>query len=226
MRYAVQDDDVSALLAEGFEVGVHGLYHDGRDFASFATLSERLPAMHRHAERWQAVGFRAPATHRVWEWMPQLGFDYDSSYPDTDPFEPYAGGCCSWLPFFNDRMVELPITLPQDHTLFAILGHTDESLWLEKISHVRRSGAMALLLTHPDYLIDEQLLGAYTRLLERFAGDSEAWQALPREVSAWWRRRSQSSLELTPAGWHVIGPAADDARIDYLPAPRLDRISR
>jgi hypothetical protein len=147
--------------------------------------------------------------------MPLLAFDYDSSYPDTDPFEPYAGGCCSWLPYFNDRLIELPITLPQDHTLFTILGHTDESLWLEKIDHLKRQGAMALLLTHPDYMLDQQVLRAYTRVLERFADDRTVWKALPREVSAWWRRRSESSLESTPEGWRVVGPATGEAKINY-----------
>jgi glycosyltransferase involved in cell wall biosynthesis len=220
MRYTVDDNVVSTLLGEGFEVGVHGLYHDGRDFESLATLMARLPAMRRHAERWQASGFRSPATHRVWDWMPRLQFDYDSSYPDTDPFEPYAGGCCSWLPYFNDRLVELPITLPQDHTLFTILGHTDESLWLEKIHMLRRAGAMALLLTHPDYMLDEHVLGAYTRVLKRYADDASAWRALPRDVSGWWRRRADSSLELTASGWRVVGPAAGEATVKYASAPQ------
>ena len=70
--------------------------------------------------------------------MPLLGFDYDSSYPDTDPFEPAAGGCCTWLPFFNGDLVELPITLPQDHTLFVILRR-DSRLWLEKADVLRRA---------------------------------------------------------------------------------------
>ena len=51
--------------------------------------------MRAYAERWEAVGFRSPATHRDWELMPLLGVDYDSSSPDTDPFEPKSGGCCT-----------------------------------------------------------------------------------------------------------------------------------
>ena len=89
-RYAVADERVRALVADGFEVGVHGLRHDGRDLESLATLEKRLPAMRAWAERWGAVGFRSPATHRGWDLIPLLGFDYDSSYPDTDPFEPQA----------------------------------------------------------------------------------------------------------------------------------------
>jgi hypothetical protein len=214
-RYEVEDSVVAGLRREGFEVGVHGLYHDGRDLESLSTLSQRLPAIREYAKRWAAVGFRSPATQRVWGWMPFLGFDYDSSYPDTDPFEPQAGGCCTWLPYFNQDMVELPITLPQDHTLFVILGKTDGSLWMEKAEYVRRSGGMALLITHPDYLSEKPLLPAYQALLQRFASDSTAWKALPCEVTAWWQRRAVSRIEATPSGWRVVGPAAGEARVTY-----------
>ena len=108
----MDDETVAALTSAGFEVGVHGLYHDGRDLESERMLRKRLPEIRRYAERWRAVGFRSPATNRDWSLMPLLGFDYDSSFPDTDPFEPQAGGCCSLLPYFNGDLVELPITLP------------------------------------------------------------------------------------------------------------------
>lgn len=214
-RYAVDRGVVEDLQRSQFEVGVHGLYHDGRDLESLATLSERLPAIRNYADQWQAVGFRSPATLRKWAWMPLLGFDYDSSYPDTDPFEPQSGGCCSWLPYFDQDMVELPITLPQDHTIFVILGEPDGRLWWEKAEYIREQGGMALLLTHPDYLLEERLIGEYRSLLRRFARDPTAWRALPRDVSSWWYRRASSRLEPSQQGWRVVGPAAGEATIAY-----------
>ncbi len=213
--YQVSLDVIRGLVSDGFEVGVHGLYHDGRDLESVTMLRQRLPAMRDAAARWGAVGFRSPATHRGWELMPMLGFDYDSSYPDTDPFEPQAGGCCSWLPFFIDGTVELPLTISQDHTMFVILRHPDEQAWVEKAEFLRSRGGMALLVTHPDYLTDDVILQAYGRFLARFADDGSAWKALPREVSDWWRRRAASSLERTGSEWRVVGPAALDARIEF-----------
>jgi hypothetical protein len=215
-RYPIDDARLRELADGGFEVGVHGLYHDGRDLESLETLQRRLPGIRDAAERWGATGFRSPATHRSWEWMPLLGFDYDCSSPDTDPFEPQAGGCCSWLPFFNQDMVELPLTMPQDHTLFTILRHDDEWMWVEKASLLRERGGMALLDTHPDYLVDERILAAYGRLLERVADDATAWKALPREVSAWWRERAATVIEPTRDGWEAVGPAAGQARIEFL----------
>jgi len=214
-RYEVHADLVDELTGSGFEVGVHGLCHDGRDLESLETLRRRLPAIREHAHRWRAVGFRSPATQRNWEWMPLLGFDYDSSYPDTDPFEPQSGGCCSWLPFFNGDLVELPITLPQDHTLFVILGHPDERMWLEKTERIRASGGMALVITHPDYTAGTPLVGAYRAFLETFRNDPSCWPALPRDVAAWWRRRAASRLVPGVAGWQVIGPAAGRAVVSY-----------
>jgi hypothetical protein len=212
-RYDVQQAVVDELALSGFEVGVHGLEHDGRDLESLSTIRARLPEIRRYAERWQATGFRSPATQRRWEWMPMLGFDYDSSYPDTDPYEPQAGGCCSWLPFFNEDLVELPITLPQDYTLFTILRIANEQPWLSKMSFLRERGGMALLLTHPDYIREDLHLDAYARVLDEFAEDETMWRALPRDVNAWWRRRAASSIVSNGSGWTVSGPAAGDAEI-------------
>ena len=214
-RYAVDDETVAELSAAGFEIGVHGLYHDGRDLESRAVLDARLPEIREYARRWKSVGFRSPATRRVWELMPLLGFDYDSSYPDTDPYEPDAGGCCSWLPFFNDDLVELPITLPQDHTLFVILRR-NESAWIEKADYLRARGGMALLIVHPDYMLEAEPLAAYERFLRRYADDPEVWRALPAEVSAWWRRRADSQIVRTDSGWTVEGPAFEEALVQLV----------
>lgn len=215
-RYPVPLERLRALRADGFEIGVHGLYHDGRDLESPAMLRARLPGMREAADGWGAVGFRSPATHRRWDLMPQLGFDYDSSCPDTDPFEPQGGGCCSWLPFFNQELVELPLTMAQDHTLFVILRRTGDSTWTQKAELLRSRGGMALLDTHPDYLVSPDVFDGYRSFLERFSTAQDAWMALPSEVSAWWRRRSQSRLERTADGWQVRGPAAEEARVQMM----------
>lgn len=147
--------------------------------------------------------------------MPELGFDYDSTSPDTDPFEPPDGGCCSWLPFLNRELVELPLTLPHDHTVFAILGNADETPWVEKTEFLRRRGGMALINTHPDYLVEDRLFSGYVGFLERFASDASAWKPLPRAISAWWRRRAASSLERDGEVWRIVGPAAEEGRIEF-----------
>ena len=211
-RYAVPDTLVQELADEGFEVGVHGLYHDGRDVDP-VRVGERLPEIQTWAERWGAVGFRSPATHRSWSVMAGLGFDYDSSYSDSAPYEPQAGGCCTWWPYFIGSTVELPITLVQDHTLFVILEQPTIAVWREKALRLRDRGGMALLLSHPDYLAQDDLLDRYRQFVDEFADDPSVWRALPREVSAWWRRRAASTMVPDGDGWRVTGPAAADAAV-------------
>jgi len=57
-RYPVDDERLRALRDDGCEVGVHGLRHDGRDLASRRLMEQRLPAMRKFAERWDAIGKR------------------------------------------------------------------------------------------------------------------------------------------------------------------------
>jgi hypothetical protein len=183
-------------------------------------LQERLPEMIRYAEQWGAMGFRSPATQRGWDLMAELPFDYDSSYPDTDPFEPQGGGCCSWLPLLNGQVVELPITLAQDHTVFVILRRRDARIWMDKAEALRRRGGMALVLTHPDYVRLGPVPEAYDALLARYADDQTVWRALPGEVSRWWRRRADSRLKPTSNGWEVVGPAAGEATVRFTDKPQ------
>ena len=216
-RYSVSGDLLDRLRADGCEIGVHGLRHDGHDLASARAVRRRLPAIRRWAKRWDAVGFRSPATQRGWRLMPLLGFDYDSSYTDSAPHEPQPGGCCTYLPFFIDDLVELPMTLPQDHTVFEILGRTDPELWLSKAASVHARGGMVLVLAHPDYVGCEGMLPAWEQLLDQMVADPDTWHALPREVAAWWRRRAASHVERVDGAWVVRGPAADDAVVALSP---------
>lgn len=214
-RYPVPDELLDRLRSEGCEIGVHGLRHDGHDLASRRMLRKRLPAIRAWADRWGAVGFRSPATQRSWDLMPLLGFDYDSSYTDSAPHEPRPGGCCTYFPFFIDDLVELPITLPQDHTLFDVLGMTDGSVWRSKVDALRSRGALVLMIAHPDYVHCPGMLRAWDDLLEQLSTDPDAWHALPREVAAWWRRRAQSVPELADGAWVVSGPAAGEAVVTW-----------
>jgi hypothetical protein len=214
-RYQVDDDRLRALRDEGCEIGVHGLRHDGRDLGSRRLIKRRLPAMREFAERWGAVGFRSPATQREWELMPTLGFGYDSSYSDTTPYEPQPGGCCTYWPYFNQAMVELPMTLPQDHTMFSILNESGPEIWLEKARFLGTRQGMVLLVTHPDYAHDPLVTDSYRKLLDTFQDDDTAWRALPCEVAAWWRDRDASTIQWDGAAWRVEGPASGRGRVRF-----------
>ncbi len=193
--YPIEDGLFDHVRAAGCEIGLHAIKHDGRLFESRARFEAELPAIQRYLDQWDAVGFRSPATHRNADWMPELGALYDSSFPDTDPFEPQSGGCCSILPYFLGDMVELPITLVQDHTLWEILREDTIDLWTSKSDWIAEHGGLINLITHPDYLDTPARLRMYEEFLEYLAAQPDGWYALPREVATWWRTRERACEE-------------------------------
>lgn len=214
--YAIPDGVFDRIRAAGGEIGLHGIRHDGRLFRDRASFEAELPKIHHYLREWEAAGFRSPATHRNADWMPELGCLYDSSFPDTDPFEPQAGGCCSIFPFFLDDLVELPITLPQDHTLWEILRDRSIRRWVEKAEWIVRHHGLVNLIVHPDYVVDENRLALYDRFLAWLAEHSGGWHALPREVAAWWRERADlKCVEGADGVVYVTGDTALTATVAY-----------
>ena len=182
------------LAGRGFEIGMHGLTHDRQLFASRAAFEERLPLLGDLAARLGAVGFRSPATHRVFEWLSELPVEYDCTIPNSDPYEPVPGGCCSVWPFVIGEVVELPYTLPQDHTLLTLLRHRSAELWLEQSSAIAREYGLIQCVSHPDpgYLAEPEKRAVYAEFLGGLAERPRLWRALPREVARWWRERFSS----------------------------------
>jgi hypothetical protein len=199
----------------GGEIGLHAIKHDCKLFESRASFEANLPKIQRYLQEWQAVGFRSPATHRDAAWMPELGASYDSSFPDTDPFEPQPGGCCSILPFFLGDMVELPITLVQDHTLFEILRADSIEPWTRKSDWIIEHHGLVNLITHPDYLDTPRRLRMYEEYLEYLSTQQGGWHALPRDVAQWWRTRAALHLSREDGDVRIEGPQAQDASVAW-----------
>ncbi len=198
-RYRVDRGLAEDLRARGFEIGIHGLKHDGKLFKSYPEFMRRAARINHYLTEFGAVGFRAPLTHRHPEWMQALEIEYDLSFFDTDPYEPIPGGTMSVWPFEIGRFVELPYTLVQDYTLTAVLGETTPRLWLRKIDFLESYSALALLNTHPDYLRSPATWGIYSQFLETMSKRTGYWHALPHEVAGWWRARSRAaSLDTLP----------------------------
>jgi len=191
-RYPLDHGLMDDLTARGFEVGLHGRRHDGRELRSRRVFERHARHINRHLRHLGAVGFRSPLTHRHPEWMQSLEVEYDASFFDSDPFEPVPGGTMSLWPFTMGRFLELPYTLPQDFTLIDVLGERQPRLWLEKTAYLRRCCGMALLNAHPDYLRETCHWQVYTAFLEELSGDSTCWKALPRDVARWWRERADA----------------------------------
>ena len=189
-RYPVDMTLLADLRARGHEIGLHGIKHDGLKFSSRGVFEERLRAMRRYREEWRVDGFRSPSTHRRWEWMPELPFLYDSSFPDTDPYEPMPGGCASPWPFWLGSLIELPITLPQDHTLWEILRRPALEVWMHKLNWLRRCRGLGNIIVHPDYLTTPARWAEYEGFLAGLAEAEGVWVALAGDLARWWRDRT------------------------------------
>ena len=189
--YRIDWGIVRELQARGFEIGAHGVFHDRSMFSSRAQFQAQQPALREAVEAFGATGFRSPSTYRVLDWLPELPVAYDCSVPHSDPYEPHPGGCCSPWPYLIGSLVELPYTLPQDHTLFTLLGHRSPELWLRQVDRLVREHGLIQCLSHPGpgYLGDERKFASYRTFLDAMAERGGLWKALPREVAAWWRAR-------------------------------------
>jgi hypothetical protein len=212
-RYPIDWGIVDQLRNAGGEIGIHGLKHDGRLFQSKSIFLSRLEKIEKYAHEWGAVGFRSPSCLRNAEWMQVMRFEYDSSFPDTDPYEPQPGGCCCVWPYFLGTMVELPLTMPQDHTLYEILGHKDLTLWDRKADWLERVGGLVLINVHPDYITSDERLRQYEDFLRRMKQREGMWHALPKDIAKWWRARDASTLVMHDGKPAVVGPVADRAAV-------------
>ena len=206
-RYSVSQSLRIELEKIGFEVGVHGLNHDGNLYKSRKIFDEKSVKINKYLKEWNAAGFRSPAMHHNLDWIHDLNIEYDASTFDTDPFEPQSDGVGTIFPFWvkgNDNQngyVELPYTLPQDHLLFIILEETDSNIWKQKLDWIAQKGGMALLNTHPDYMNFENRNNSLEEYPVRFYEDfqkyvksrykGQYWHVLPREISYFWTKNAE-----------------------------------
>jgi hypothetical protein len=144
--------------------------------------------------------------------MHELPVDYDSSFPDSDPFEPQPGGCCSIMPFFFGDVVELPITLTQDHTVFEILRSPGIELWRRKTEWLKANHGLVNIIVHPDYVVEQRNLDRYEAFLAYLAEHDDGWHALPRDAARWWRERERLSIG---NGGQVAGSTTFAATVAY-----------
>jgi len=193
-----------SLINDGFEIGLHGLSHTGNLYGSRKKFESDAKRINRYLEEWKTDGFRAPSMYHNLDWTQSLNVTYDSSTFDTDPFEPQSDGLGTIFPKWigakgtGKGYVELPYTLPQDFMLFVIMGEKSTDIWKAKLDWIAEHGGMALLLVHPDYISfdcengkSEYSLDYYRHFLELIKEKYEGhyWNAVPREVAAFWINR-------------------------------------
>ena len=202
-RYKVSRELREELIRNGFEVGVHGLYHDGKYYQSRELFRERARQINQYIKDWECTGFRSPSMLHNLDWIHDLEIEYDASTFDTDPFEPQSDGMCTIFPFWvqakakRGGYVELPYTLAQDFTLFVLMKENNIGIWKRKLDWIEEKNGMALLNTHPDYMtFDEKKLDLEeypAKYYEEFLGyikskgRDQYWNVRPQNIARFWR---------------------------------------
>ena len=188
-KYKIDEGIIKQIENAGHEIGIHGYNHDGRLYYSKEIFNKRSILINEAIKKYNAVGFRSPQVHRNLEWLQQLNVEYDASCFDYDPYQPFPGGTGSIWPFIAGKIIELPYTLPQDHTLFYVLKVKDINIWINKINWLIKNYGIILVITHPDYLIENDHLKKYEELLGYLKNLSKSWYCLPKEITKWWREK-------------------------------------
>jgi len=200
-NYRLSSDMREKLRQSGFEVGIHGLEHDGKLYNSKSKFAAKAARIREYLRLWKVSGFRSPLMQHNLSWLHELGLEYDSSTFDTDPFEPQSDGAGTIFPFWvpngqGGGYVELPYTLIQDFNLFVVLREKNIDVWRRKLDWVAEQGGMVLLNTHPDYMCFEGITGrdeypvAHYEELLRYVREKHQgafWATQPKEVARYYR---------------------------------------
>ena len=170
-EYDLSADVVKSLVDDGFDIGMHGLHHDGK--YAFLTEQEQRDRVEAAAAKARelgvpSLGYRAPLLHRtkkMIQYLTEAGYQWDSSFPDTDdstvgyattgsrtifPFYPLYRDGAQWQ---RSQMLEIPVSMPQDWTLLYYYKLSEESMlrvWKKKMEYIKSKGGLAVFILHPD----------------------------------------------------------------------------
>ena len=207
-RYPLSSQLVIAL-AENGEVGCHDTKHDGR--LLFASITDKLDRVKRCRERLEFLsrrpvrGFRAPLlqhSRELVETLGKAGYEYDSSMPSWEPLSPTSlkpHGIGAVFPFLISGLVEIPVSMPQDHQLIRVGGlRVAEAVdqLLEVSRWIKGTRGACVLLVHPDYEFgQEEGRKEYLRLLRSFRSDPACDIMTLGEMARWWIYRQESYID-------------------------------
>ena len=165
-------------LAEGSQIGSHDTKHDGTlvHMRDKTRLARRLAKSRTQLE--EKTGrpiklFRAPLMQFSREIVNALeiaGYEEDFSLPSWESSNPVVMGgfgIQTSVPFHIGKMVEHPLSLPQDHQLLMIFGLSTQAAvkyWTQQASRIFSLGGDVVLLVHPDYAFSQEL-GDYKQLI-------------------------------------------------------------
>jgi hypothetical protein len=217
-RYAVTREFLDSIRERGFEIAVHDLNHDGKLYQDRKNFLKRAGKINSYAKEYGAQGFRGGALYRRQLWADVFEFSYDMSVPNVAHLDPQRGGCCTVMPYFLGKLLELPVTTTQDYTLFHILKDYSIDLWKQQIELIMNQHGLIQIIVHPDYIMKKREQRVYEELLRHLVclrKENNIWITVPSEINRWWRQRAAMTLVEDGNGWRIEGPGSERACIAF-----------
>ncbi len=218
-RYPLPSQELRTLRDLG-EIGAHDTQHDGR--LSFLSKKEKAQRLRDCRERLEklinrpVLGFRAPLLQHSSELAAaaaEAGYRYDSSCPSWEILSPTSmrpHGVGTIFPFEVADILEIPVSLPQDHQLMRVAEQDPPAtvnLLLRLSKWIRGLGGPCVLLVHPDYEFGTvEWESEYQRLLEHFASDPSCDTMTLGEMADWWRYRAQARWDTADENTGLVLP--------------------
>jgi hypothetical protein len=217
-HYAVSRALLERIRKRGFELNIHDLHHDGHLCESRETFLPGARSIKEYMKEYGALGIRSTALYRRLDWHDADEFTYDMSVPNVGHLDPQRGGCCTVMPYFIGNVLELPVTMTQDYTLFNIFSDYSLDLWQRESRLITENHGLLSFITHPDFILEKRARDTYAGLLahlSRLRRQGEVWMALPKEVDRWWRERARMTVVGEAGRWRIEGPGRERARLAY-----------
>lgn len=179
------------LLAEGHEVGLHGVFHEAMqtfDDAGFDAVIDRSLEIYTAQGGQTPVGFRSPS----WELAPgqvarlkRPEIAYDSSLMGMDH------------PYRLDGLTEIPVHWPVDDAIFFRYfgGGRDTApptspaalleAWLWEFDAVAATGGLFMITVHPWMSGRASRIEMLRRLFAHIRAREDVWWTTAAEIAAW-----------------------------------------
>jgi len=235
-----------ALVSCGVEICVHGLVHNDlsklSDEAQYQQISQACGIFRDHGVPYS--GFRSPYlryNRATLAAVDRAGFTYDSnlafywepsvSLGRLEPrradglerglrfYNPATRATDRSLPRMDGRLVEIPVSLPDDEMLLDRMGLEPArvgDVWMEMLRASQEQGELLTLQLHPERL---SILREPLRRVLAEAASSGTMLATLGEVAAWWLKRAACRLAVDPAGpgvFRVSAPADPEAEVSLV----------
>lgn len=198
-KYDIQDVKywIEALLANGHEIGVHGIdgWHDSGKGHQERDQILRVTGVEALGIRMHWLLFRSDSP----KLLEEAGYLYDSTFGYNETVGFRAGTTQVFRPMGAKRLIEIPVNI-QDVAMFypSFLNLSEEEAWErchKIIKQMLEYGGVLTVLWHMRSLAPERLWGDfYVRLLKNLKENS-VWFATATQVAEWFRLRRSVSFK-------------------------------